>query len=307
MSRWDGSPALTRVKSFINYVTDLVSTDTLQYDTYPVTISKEWIRPGVIFLSPVLSPAERERTGFHGGHAEYIRQISDTGFSEFISSTTPAMVRTLSLNSNPYQAPLVTRGGLRLWKEPKQFSQNEKSLPGYGLDQFKLADWAPLKLITRRQIFQWHEEIRLILRTRIPSFEERVQIVVDSICTLLQTRADLVKQGWAKVTQNGGRCLSAEENDEFSTDTRDQRIRGAYLQLWDLYDWKKRNDGDAINGSVDDAQGALSKCVVPYWYDRSMTAWEIYPLSRDNKLESSAYYAPAVRWGFREKESRDCR
>ncbi len=307
MSRWDNLPRLERVKRFISYTGDLVSTLTLESDTYPVTISKEYFRPGVIFLSPILSSYEKSVTGFHGGHAEYIKNIDDIGFVEAIASTSPKAARTLSLNKNPYMAALVNRGGFRKWKQPQQYNISSDKLPGYGLDQFKIADWAPLKLITRRQIYQWHETIRRTLRTRAPSFDERVDIVVDSICSLLTTRAELVQQGWSEVSKGGGRCLSVDLADQYSTDSRDQRIRGSYFQLGDLYDWKKREDGDDILGSVEDAQEKLQKCSIQYWPGRFMSTWEIYPRVRDGLLESSANYAPAVRWGFRPKGNKDCR
>ncbi|MDG0814900.1 hypothetical protein [Bdellovibrio svalbardensis] len=307
MSRWDGLSPLERIKRFISYTGDLVSTLTLESDTYPVAINKDFFRPGVIFLSPILSDFEKRATGFHGGHAEYVKRIDDIGFIEAIASTSPKAVRTLSLNKNPYMAALVTRGGFRRWRQPQQFGVNVENLTGYSLEQFNIADWAPLKLITRRQIYQWHEAIRRTLRTRAPSFDERVDIVVDSICSLLTTRAELVQQGWSEVTKNGGRCLSADLADQYSTDSRDQRIRGSYFQLGDLYDWKKREDGDDILGSVEDAQSKLEKCRIQYWPGRFMNTWEIYPRVRDGLLESSASYAPAVRWGFRPKGTRDCR
>lgn len=308
MSRWDGQSADQRVRSFINYISDLVSTVTLENDTYEVTVTKEFFKPGVLFLSPILSAHDRQVTGFHGGHAEYIKSIDDIGFLEMISSTSPKAVRELSLNKNPYQAPLVYNSGFRKWKEPQQFGMPTEQLPGYGTDQYKLADWAPLKLISRRQIYQWHEAIRRILRTRVPSFDERVDIVVDSICSLLTTRAVLVQAGWAEVSKNGGRCLSADLADEYSTDTRDQRIRGAYFQLGDLYDWKKHDDGDpTIQGSVEDGQSKLEQCQIQYWPGRFMNTWEIYSRVRDGLLASSADYAPAVRWGFRLPAGKDCR
>lgn len=307
MSRWDDLAPLERVRRFITYAGDLVSTLSLESDTYPVTISKEYFRPGVVFLSPLLSSQEKSVTGFHGGHAEYIKTIDDAGFMEAIASTSPKAVRALGLNKNPYMAALVSRGGFRKWRQPQQFGARNDTLPGYGLDQFKIADWAPLKLISRKQIYQWHETIRRTLRSRIPTFDERVDIVVDSICSLLTTRAELVQQGWSEVSKGGGRCLSRDLSDEYSTNSRDQRIRGSYWQLGDLYDWKKREDGDAILGTIEDAQAKLEKCSIQYWPGRFMSTWEIYPRVRDGLLESSANYAPAVRWGFRPKGAQDCR
>lgn len=308
MSRWDHLPEAQRLRGFLEYVSDLSSTYTLELDTYHVQISKEGFRPGVIFLSPHLSDEEKRRTGFNGGHAEYVKSITDTGFVEVISSTSPRLVRTLSQSKNPYMAPLLKRAGYRIWKQPGHYGQRPENLPNFGLNQFELADWAPLKLINRRQIFQWHEEIRRLLRTRIPTFEERVDVVVESICGLLKTRAKLVHQGWSQVASNGNRCLSGDLRDEFSTDSRDKRIRDAYLQVRDLYDWKKRTDGDAdLAGDISDGQALLEQCRFEHWPGRQTSAWEMASRSLQGELVSSADYAPAVRWGDRRPAGKDCR
>lgn len=307
MSRWDSLPPSERLLRFIDYVADLGSTYTLELDSYPVDISRESFRPGIIFLSPHLSDAEQKVTGFRGGHAEYVKSISDTGFVEVISSTSPRLVRTLSLSKNPYMAPLLTRGGFRALKQPQHYYTRTQDLPHYSLRQFQIADWAPLKILSRRQIFQWHEEIRRTLRTRVPSFDERVNIVTDSICSLLKTRAVLIYQGWNAVTQNDRRCLSGDLQDEYSTDSRDRRIRDAYLQVYDLYAWQKKNSNDDLNGDVSDAKDKLAACNIQHWPGRSITAWDLYPRVMSGALVSSSDYAPAVRWGERPPQGKDCR
>lgn len=308
MSRWDHLPEKERLRNFLEYVSDLSSTYTLELDSYPVQISKESFRPGVIFLSPHLSEEEKRRTGFNGGHAEYVKSITDTGFVEVISSTSPRLVRTLSQSKNPYMAPLLKRAGYRIWKQPGHYSLRTEQLPSYGLNQFELAEWAPLKLINRRQIFQWHEEIRRLLRTRIPTFEERVDVVVESICGLLKARAKLVHQGWSAVASNGNRCLSGDLRDEFSTDSRDKRIRDAYLQVRDLYDWKKRTDGDPhLTGDISDGQAQLEQCRFEHWPGRQISAWDVASKALSGELISSSDYAPAVRWGDRRPNGKDCR
>lgn len=307
MSRWDHLPEEDRLRKFIDYVGDLTSTQTLEWDTYHVEISKAWFRPGIIFLSPHLSLQEQQQTGFRGGHAEYVKSLSENGFIEVISSTSPRLVRPLSLGKNPYMAPLVHRGGYRKWRQPEDINKSFSQLPGFGLSQFSLADWAPLRLTSRKQIFQWHEAIRLKLRERPPTFEERVKVVTDNICDLLKVRARLIYQGWSLVSGKGHQCLQGDLQDEYSTNSRDRRIRDAYMQVWDLYDWKKRSGDLTIRGDLSDAQEVLSECRFEHWPGRSISAWELKDRVLQNRLESSANYAPAVRWGERPSTSKDCR
>lgn len=293
MGRWDSLAETERLREFIKYVGDLASTGTLDDDTYPVAISKESFTPGIIYLDP-------------GHHVEMVKSIAENGFVQFIASTSPKMVRDLFSHSNPTHAPLTTLGGFRKWRNPDQYSVPAASLPAYGLDQFQLAGWKAGVFKTRKLIFQWHEAIRKILRERPPTFDERTDVIVESLCHLFTARISTVKYSWQLIHDRGGKCLLGSELDDHSTTMRDWRIKENFGQLYDLYAWNQRETGLG-QGNLFDAQSKLESCQIEYWPEHSATAWDLLERMRAGLVESNANYSPAVRWGERAAAGYDCR
>ncbi|KHD90045.1 MAG: hypothetical protein OM95_00555 [Bdellovibrio sp. ArHS] len=291
MSNWDHLPEKQRLRAFINQVSYLTSTKTLGYDTYPIKIDRTIFRPGVIFLNPALTREEENIVGTRGGHAEIVTEIEENGYIRTLYSTTPMKVRDLITTRNPYSWPLSRLGGYRAWKTaaPKPFISNE---------QFSMADWRENVAPTRKQIYQWHESIRKILRVRPPTVDERIDVVVESICNLWQGRVLAVSAAWDSIQNNGGRCLSASLMDEHSTHKRDARLREAYGQLNDLTYWKKQNypADENTDGSIRDAKEVLRRCQVITGVANT-DAWELFLKMIDGHLSPDAAWHPAVRWG----------
>jgi hypothetical protein len=52
MARFDSQPNLKRVKSFLNYIYDIVSTSSLPGDTYPVAITRETVSRPLLLPPP---------------------------------------------------------------------------------------------------------------------------------------------------------------------------------------------------------------------------------------------------------------
>lgn len=291
---WDHLPEKQRVLQFIRYVSDMTSTKTLGYDTYPVKIDRAYIKPGTIFLNPTLTAEEENIIGTRGGHAEIVIDVEENGFIRTLYSTTPSKVRTLITNRNPYTWPISKLGGFRLWKT---HSISVDLQPGFSSEQFQMAGWSSAVTPTRKQIYQWHETIRRTLRSRPPTVDERSDVIIESICNLWKGRAMAVTEAWQAISANGHRCLSRSLMDEHSTQKRDARIREAYGQLNDLMYWRKNeyNPENAL-GSIKDAKEELQKCIVNINYT-TINAWELFLRMIDNHLVSDASWEPGVRWG----------
>lgn len=294
LRNWDHLPERQRVFKFIRYVSDMTSTKTLGYDTYPVTINRTYIKPGTIFLNPTLTTEEENIIGTRGGHAEIVIDVEESGFIRTLYSTTPSKVRTLITNRNPFTWPISKLGGFRAWKSQ---NTNAEIQPGYSLEQFQIAEWTANIKPTRKQIYQWHETIRRTLRTRPPTIDERSDVILESICNLWNGRANAVREAWQAITHNGRSCLSRSLIDEHSTQKRDARIREAYGQLNDLMHWRKNEYKipDAL-GNIKDAKEQLQKCTINIDYT-TINAWELFLRMIDNHLVSDASWEPRVRWG----------
>ncbi len=305
LTQWNHLPERERVKAFMRYVGELSNTWTLQEDTYPVKISRETLLPGSIYLSPSLTEPEKAATNQSGGHAEIIKSIDETGYVRLYGSTTPKLVRTLTSNRNPVHAPVVTRGGFRRFKQPHHHQLPNNQLPDYSMQQFQVGDWQPLSILSRKKIYLWNEAIRSLLRTKHPTFEDRVDVVVESICEIYKSRIDIVKSAWSHIQARGQICLSGSSYDDYSTPKKDARIKDAYRQLDDMYKWRKLEGGFH---NIKDAKALLEKCVIEYWPGYSANTWELFLRMIDGRIVSDPNYSPAVRWGHREKPlSPQCR
>lgn len=298
MTNWNSSDEVSRVKAFIRYVGDLSNTSTLELDTYPIEISREQFLVGTIYLSPILYDSEKIIAKQSGGHAEIVKAIDDSGYIRMLGSTTPKLVRALTSNRNPVHAPVVVRGGFRRFKQPAHLSMNTSSLPHYSLQQFHLSNWAPLTMLSRKQIYLWNEAVRTLIRTRNPSFEERVDVVVESICEIFKSRVDVVKAAADLIERRGNSCLRGSEHDDFSTPKKDARILDAYKQLDDMYKWRMLEGG---YHNIKDAKDLLKVCVIEYWPGYKSDTWELFLRMIDGRIISDPNYSPAVRWGWKEK------
>lgn len=123
-------PEAVRLKNFISLVIGRGTTVTLPNDTYPVKLSREYVRPGCIYL---------DRDWILGsGHAYIIKDILDNGVIIYISGSrggSKRMAVTKFINvfpNDPYQ-----RNGIRCFIRPDQFG-DIKTIPGYGTEQFDL-------------------------------------------------------------------------------------------------------------------------------------------------------------------------
>lgn len=293
---WDGKSEDSKVREFFKQVATYTSTTTLGRDTYPVKISAEYLKPGLIFLNPKLSREEEQIIGTRGGHAELIWKVEENGFIRTLYSTTPVAVRDLITTRNPYTWPLSREGGFRRWYNPANRSKAKSTLPAYSEEQFTIADWRENIKPTRKQIYQWHETVRKTIRQRPPTVEERQEVVMESICNLWQGRVTAVQQAYNEIMANGSRCLSASRMDDHSTNRRDSRISEAYGQLNDLAFYKKNEYGTDGEGTVADLKEQLQQCKVQTgWH--SLDAWELFLRMIDGRIQPNAAYSPSARWG----------
>jgi hypothetical protein len=327
MTRWDSLPADQRLRAFIKYVGQVGSTKTLPRDTYPIQINKNYVTPGVVYLNTLLDGLSDM------GHAEYVRSLDVTGYLTFMSSTVPSAVRRLNITMVNVVAPQNTDGGFRRFKQPADYDKDSKDLPGYSMEQFRLADWGPNKLLDRMEIFKWHEAIRNRLRDRVPTLNESMKFLTENICGLLQSRVSIVQTAWQQLQSRGGRCFaeSGSDYDNYSTPERDTRIYDNYALLEELlkvqdprskkeqiYDLLRQRRGTAtgpINPRVKNevydmakAKDLLTSCNVEYAPGKSLNAYELYKITMVGRLESDPNYNIRVRWGVEapERVHQDC-
>lgn len=238
MSRFDStSDSLQRVRKFMNYVADVTSTKSLPNDTYPVAISRENVRSGTVWSRPRITRDNIWRRIIGGavqedpGHAEVVKSVSETGVVNLIGSTVPKDLRMLNTTSSMVFMPIETSTGFRNWKQPTYYAQNEASLPGYSLEQFKEIGKGAND--GRRTLNAWTAEVQNRLALREESREEEIDRQVANVCGLVNARIDIIKKSEAYRAKLGGQCMNAADYDSYSTPSRDKRIKTTLKQIID--------------------------------------------------------------------------
>lgn len=174
---WDHLPSPeARVRAFIDSVNDVTWTGSLARDTDPVEITRETIRPGVLWLRP--------------GHVELVKNVRMSGAVDLIGSTVPATVRQLMTVTDLGFIPDKPSLGFRKWRWPGviQNSTSSGALVSIAPDSQK-TDF----LNMAQAIFRFEAGIRDTLGNRAEPETETIHRVAHDFCTLLQSRVEIVE------------------------------------------------------------------------------------------------------------------
>ncbi len=122
-----------RFRKFLDWINRYIDTTTLSTDTYPIAITKDTFRPGIIFLS--LKPTN---------HSLQIVSLAKTGIPKTVESTEPSAIR--KLQERQMFPPYVARTsleGFRAFKWPEHYSMPAEKIPGYSTQQVDLQNSFP--------------------------------------------------------------------------------------------------------------------------------------------------------------------
>jgi hypothetical protein len=216
MKRFDKLPAgPRRLVAYLNWLRDVVSTASLQNDTYPTAISRATVRSGGLMLAK------------ESKHSYTIKQVRDTGVPVLYYST-QANTGNLMVRSWPSVSYLFSQGikepsGIRDFRLPEDLLKPVWMVPGYSTEQYEVSanKWTPTM------------QSRLALRNE--STVEALERVMDDLCQLSTFRVQVVNEAMKKLDQIGDRCLTATEFDDLSTPSRDSQNRQAFQELAILY------------------------------------------------------------------------
>jgi hypothetical protein len=321
MTRWDGKPELDRVRAMMGFIEWNVSTKTLPRDTYPVEISRKYVRPGAVWVRP-----SREVNKWNGfiatltgksvivdpGHSEVIKEVFDNGSVRLIGSTTPAAVRRLTVSSSFLIMPESTDVGIRNWVRPDWYAKPRTSLPGYSLEQFEMGkgvtynnngnygegggpidDGTASKKNGSRSYRQWRQDIQDRLKQRDETPQEVVERFAADLCSLVASRAEIVTEAQGYKAKHPG-CMNESAYDAYSTPTRDKRIKASIDEMT-----KAARGGFGFGRSLNDAQiqKALAACpAIQISPSKSVALKDL--LENSSRFSSDPNDPVEARWGF---------
>lgn len=283
---------LARLKKFIHHVRRSTSTSTLVRDTYPVEISRAFIRPGAMFLHA--SSGAGVPVTYRSGHVYYLRDVRENGMITYVSSTVPTMIRDLAPRMGIQFAPLERNSGYRVWAWP-----DSSARPGSSEMQFSLGGWRPKSYGDGQLWMNWQEAVQSRIRTRRITVEENFEAASQNLRSALVERARAVRKGWEVYQRKyrAGSCMSDKDYDDHSTPTRDVKIQSE-LQLFQNAARKLAGAGPRLN----EIYRSFRIEVLPGVSINFLEAWEAFMTIRALEI-SEPEHTPLVRWGL-EKQGR---
>ena len=233
MKTWDKLPKLKRMRKFMEYVSDVTSTKTLRQDTFPIALND--LKPGDIYVAP-------------GTHSYQIVNITETGVAEVMASTTPKAPRFLSrIASFPFYIPEDRKNkgdGYRRFIQPQNIKKPLVKQPGYNAEQYKIAADVHYNYVTFTDI------IARRLGKRPERVPEKTLRLLIALCMYANDRSVYVYDAlWhlQKIRKQGRQCMNSQEYDNFSTPSRDKRLKAFFGSVKHHLDktWKQNSTHEA--------------------------------------------------------------
>lgn len=239
MSRWDSQHESDRIRNFLKFMYDMVSTHSLPNDTYPVALTRATVHAGGLIM-----------TVKKNHHSWSIQDILPIGVPHLIfnsvlgsSSTTVLQERTSWPNPDwVFEGDQTPQGnaGFRYWKPVNMVRTPTWQIPGYSEEQYK----QPLK--------SWNRWAQTRLALQQESDTQTMNRLTKTVCDEVQSRIPAVRDAVNFVNSKGGACISDYTTyDNYSTPSRDHRSFDDLISLRKAYrEILQSNGGNQLSASL---------------------------------------------------------
>lgn len=311
-SRFDKSATqIDRVRAFINYVGQATNTRTLPNDTYPVAINREGLRPGVIWLRSSIASENFLVRLFSGpsaptGHTEVVKEVSPSGIIYLMGSTVPSKVRNLVTVTSLVYVPANENLGFRRWIWPQNRNKPKVEMDQYSTEQYSMGAQQQSNFGDNdagmatsgtgvKNVQNFTKEIQARLAVREETKPEYLGRMAKDLCSMFHLRNEVISDA-LKYKEKVGRCFNADEYENFSTPSRDKRIK----------DWLKQMLSTSGAGPFSSAQTRIEKLSTYFATCPDLSLSSMQPISiqaaleqfAQNKFSSDPNVSEAARWGL---------
>ncbi|NUN05316.1 MAG: hypothetical protein HUU57_06110 [Bdellovibrio sp.] len=221
MSRWDGKDELTRVRSFMWFLYETISTRSLPNDTYPIAITRETVVPGSLML-----------TTKKNHHSWTVKEILPIGVPYLVYNSVVGAGSGFGLQErqswpNPewvFQGDASANGnaGFRYWRPEAYLNKPVWQVPGYSDEQYRVA------------LSKWTRFAQDRLALRQETDQQLVTRLLKTTCEGFTGRVTSVNEGAAYLRSNP-RCMDYATYDTYSTPNRDRRVFDDFMALRRAY------------------------------------------------------------------------
>lgn len=221
MSRWDGKDEITRVRSFLWFLYETISTRSLPNDTYPIAINRESVVPGSLMM-----------TTKKNHHSWTVKEILPIGVPHLVYNSVVGAGSGFGLQErqswpNPdwvFQGDTTVNGnaGFRYWRPEAYLNKPVWQVPGYSDEQYRVA------------LSKWTRFAQDRLALRKETDQQLVTRLLKTTCEGFTGRVTSVNEGAAYLKGNP-RCMDYATYDTYSTPNRDRRVFDDFMALRRAY------------------------------------------------------------------------
>ncbi|RYZ93117.1 MAG: hypothetical protein EOP06_02115, partial [Proteobacteria bacterium] len=208
------SDSRERFRRFLKKMFDLTNTSTLGQDTYPVSLSRESLRAGTVYVEP-------------NEHSYQIVGLTPEGVPVLLNSTTPKMGRVLFRTlSFPFYRPESKSfsDGYRAFRWPEELGVPVRTIKRANFGQYAVTG----------NVLEFAEKARRVLQLRDETLAQRIDRELTNVCYFARERAFLVVKAHLKRTDQPGQCLRGSVLEDHSTVIRDRRLTEYFQSLRSL-------------------------------------------------------------------------
>lgn len=293
MSRWDGQPEDKKVRNFLLFIFQLTSTGSLQKDSFPVAITPSSLSSGSILT-----------TDLANHHTWTVQSFSPAGIPFLIFGSRPAVTSLYTRFEFPTSGfvfpkglSAITQAGFKNFKQPLDLKTPSLQVPGSSDEQYRLT--ASL----------WASTIQRKLATRTEDLNTMAKRILAGTCQSLKERRDIVLQGNKLNLSLGSQCMNAQQYDDYSTPSRDQRFLDQVTVLNDVYQQWKSTSPDELDVETAAKMESLQQgeesaldpnafCVVEIQTGVPLTLGQMFARLKGKKISSNPMDSIETRWGF---------
>ncbi len=314
MSRFDSTKdPHQRLRQFMLFIANVTGTRSLANDSYPVKINRNNVRPGTIWSRPRIKRENVLNMIFGGdvkedpGHAEVVKDVNEAGAIELLGSTVPIAIRKLQTTSYLVFLPIETTTGFRRWYLPEEYKKKTADLPNFSLEQFKMgvSTSTHSKNIGNNQLRnleRWSTQVQNRLKLKNESKEEALQRAIKDLCTLANSRVDIVRKGEAIRRNLKNSCMNANSYENYSTPSRDKRIMITLERAVKI----DGGFGFTLNQQMNKLEPLLKTCEIEIQTGRKIALWNFLKAIANDNVSSNPNDSFDARWGLAEPEDKDC-
>lgn len=227
-----------RLYRFMVHLANNYGTESIAHnDTYPVAVND--IRPGDLYMYKVGSNGNFTR------HTYIIKNVNLDGTFDVLYSTQERAKKGLALGRHwEYmfdKAPLQRGVDRNHWGFRRQKLSNQAHI---SQESLRLSDFSQYELARRHGNLGFFRQVKRINQTVKESPNRIAERNFKAVCTGVKDRVGSVKGAVEYARSIGGRCMSFQDYDTFSTPSRDTGIKNSYLNYeYDVTNvsWSKLN------------------------------------------------------------------